>query len=149
MTVPEIPAEPLRQAEESAAGPAAALIERLAEKLGGKASVSAVFGEPVVSEGITIIPVAKAGFGVGAGVGGGKRSTGTAQGGGGGGGVSAAPLGYIEIKDGNAVFTPIRDPMAGVLVPLAALGAATAAVGLVRGLIRSRGRGPGLGRRFR
>ena len=138
MTVPEVPAESRRQVEQSVTGPAAELIERLAEKLGGKASVSAVFGEPVVRDGITIIPVAKAGFGFGFGVGRGQRSAGTAQGGGGGGGVSAAPLGYLEIKDGNAVFRPIRDPMTSLLIPLAALGAGSVALRIARGLLRRR-----------
>ncbi len=53
MTVPEIPAEAQQQAEASVAGPAAEVLERLAEKLGSKASVSAVFGEPVARAGIT------------------------------------------------------------------------------------------------
>ncbi|MFI2350740.1 hypothetical protein ACH492_27615 [Streptomyces sp. NPDC019443] len=44
-------------------------LELLAEKLGGRAFVTAVYGELVVSEGVTIIPVAKAGFGFGGGAG--------------------------------------------------------------------------------
>jgi uncharacterized spore protein YtfJ len=110
MTAPEIPPEV------QATGPAAEILERLADKLGGKASVSAVFGDPVERDGITIIPVAKVGFGLGAGAGTGNAKL--AQGG--GGGVSATPAGYIEIKDGNAVFKPIRDPLADVLIPLGA-----------------------------
>ena len=38
MTVPEIPPEAQQQAEASVAGPAAEVLERLAEKLGSKAS---------------------------------------------------------------------------------------------------------------
>jgi uncharacterized spore protein YtfJ len=67
MTDPEITVEAQQQAEASVAGPAAKVLERLAEKRGSKASVSAVFGEPVARAGITIIPVAKVGFGCGAG----------------------------------------------------------------------------------
>lgn len=138
MSVPEIPSEVQRQVEASMAGPAAEVLERLAEKLGSKASVSAVFGDPVRCEGVTIIPVARTGFGFGAGIGRGRRSGELAQGGGGGGGGSAAPIGYIEVKDGTAVFKPIRDPLVDVLVPLAALIAGSAAPRILRMLRRGR-----------
>jgi len=138
MTVPEIPPEAQQQAEASVAGPAAEVLERLAEKLGSKASVSAVFGEPVARAGITIIPVARVGFGFGAGAGSGRKQAEVAQGGGGGGGASAAPVGYIEIKDGHAVFKPIRDPLVDVVVPLATLVAGFAAPRMVRRLLRRR-----------
>src|SRR5262245_15742312 len=137
MTVPEI-SDAKRQAEASAAGPAAEVLERLAEKLGSKASVSAVFGEPVARAGITIIPVARIGFGFGAGAGRARKEAEAAQGGGGGGGASAAPVGYIEIKEGNAVFKPIRDPLVDVVIPLATLVAGLAAPRMVRRLARRR-----------
>jgi uncharacterized spore protein YtfJ len=137
MTVPQTTSEAQQQAEASMAGPAAEILERLAEKLGNRASVSAVFGEPVQCDGITIIPVAKFDFGFGAGVGRGKIAK-TLEGGGGGGGASTAPVGYIEIRDGSAVFKPIRDPLVDVLVPLAALIAGSAAPRIVRGLVRLR-----------
>jgi uncharacterized spore protein YtfJ len=138
MTVPEITVEARRQAEASVAGPAAEVLERLAEKLGSKASVSAVFGEPIARAGITIIPVARVGFGFGAGAGRARKDAETSQGGGGGGGASAAPVGYIEIKDGNAVFKPIRDPLVDVIVPLATLIAGFAAPRMVRRMTRRR-----------
>jgi len=138
MTVPEITPEVQQHAEASVAGPAAEILERLAEKLGSKASVSAVFGEPVARAGITIIPVARVGFGFGGGLGRGGRQSEIAQGGGGGGGASAAPVGYIEIKDGNAVFKPIRDPLVDVVVPLITLVAGFAAPRLLRRLLRRR-----------
>ena len=138
MTIPEIAAEAQQQAEASAAGPAAEVLERLAEKLGSKASVSAVFGEPVARAGITIIPVARIGFGFGAGAGRARKEAEAAQGGGGGGGASAAPVGYIEIKEGNAVFKPIRDPLVDVVIPLATLVAGLAAPRMVRRLARRR-----------
>jgi uncharacterized spore protein YtfJ len=140
MTVPEITSQAQQQAEASVAGYAAEVLERLADKLGGKASVSAVFGEPVERDGITIIPVATIGFGFGAGVGRGKKDAEIAQGGGGGGGASAAPVGYIEIKDGSAVFKPIRDPLVDVVVPLASLIAGYAAPRMVRRLAMLRRR---------
>src|SRR5215213_5611875 len=45
-------------------------IERMAERVGGKASVRAVFGDPIERDGITIIPVAKVRWGFGGGAGG-------------------------------------------------------------------------------
>jgi uncharacterized spore protein YtfJ len=142
MTVPEIPseaqAEAQRQAEATLATPAADILERLAEKLGSKASVSAVFGEPVRCEGVTVIPVAKVGFGFGAGIGRRRKDAASAQGGGGGGGGSAAPMGYIEIKDGNAAFVPVPHPLVDTLVPLAALIAGSAAPKILRRLRRGR-----------
>lgn len=138
MTAPEITSETQQQAEASVAGPAAEILEGLAEKLGGRASVSAVFGEPVARAGITIIPVARVGFGFGGGVGGRRGHSDIAQGGGGGGGASAAPAGYIEITDGNAVFKPIRDPLVDVVVPLVTLVAGLTAPRMVRRLLRRR-----------
>jgi uncharacterized spore protein YtfJ len=127
-----------QQAEASVAGPVAEILVSLAEKLGSKASVSAVFGEPVARAGITIIPVAKVSFGFGSGVGRGRRQSEIAQGGGGGGGVSAVPAGFIEITDGNAVFKPIRDPLVDVVLPLVTLVAGLAAPRMVRRLLRRR-----------
>jgi uncharacterized spore protein YtfJ len=134
MSVPEISSETRQQAEATVAGPIGEVLARLADKLGSKASVSAVFGEPVDREGITIIPVAKVGFGFGGGLGRGRGRSEIAggSGGGGGGGASAVPAGYIEIKDGNAVFKPVRDPLADVLVPLATLVAGFLAPRLAR-----------------
>ena len=138
MSVPEVPPEAQQQAEASAAGLAAEVLERVAGVLGSKASVTAVFGEPVARAGITIIPVARVGFGFGGGAGKGRKQTDTGQGAGGGGGASAVPAGYIEIKDGNAVFKPIRDPLVDVVVPLATLVAGFAAPRMVRRLLRRR-----------
>jgi len=138
MTGPEITPQAQRQAEASVAGPATEVLERLAEKLGSKASVSAAFGEPVARAGITIIPVAKVGFGFGAGAGRGRKQDEVAQGGGGGGGALAAPVGYIEIKDGNAVFKPIRDPLVDVVLPLVTLVAGLAAPRMARRVLRRR-----------
>jgi uncharacterized spore protein YtfJ len=122
----------------SVARPAAELLERLAGKLGAKASVSTVFGDPVERDGITIIPVATVGFGFGAGVGVGRKTKDDdqGQGGGGGGGTWAAPRGYIEVKDGEAVFKPIRDPKTDAL--LAALVTGSTALQVMRMLLRRR-----------
>jgi Sporulation protein YtfJ (Spore_YtfJ) len=91
-------------------------VERVAQRMGAAASAKAVYGDPVEHDGVTVIPVAKLrwGFGGGSGRKQGKRGKG------GGGGMHAAPLGYIEMKDGQTEFKPIRDPM--ILVPLVAVG---------------------------
>jgi uncharacterized spore protein YtfJ len=96
-------------------------IERLAERVGGRAQASAVFGEPVERSGLTVIPVAKATWGVG----GGSGEKAGEHGLGGGGGMAVAPLGWIEVRDEGAVFKPIRDPrlMAGAGAAAAALTA--------------------------
>ena len=92
-------------------GSADTFIGTMAEKLGAVARAATVFGEPVDREGITVIPVAKARWGFGGG--GGQRKNegagGTQEdGAGGGGGVLVSPVGFIEIKNNQANFRPIR-----------------------------------------
>ncbi|MBT2525607.1 sporulation protein [Streptomyces sp. ISL-99] len=130
-------------AVETATGSAEAatrMLERLADQLGGRASVTAVFGEPVTCEGVTVIPVARAGFGFGGGAGRENSAAKTGEGGGGGGGAEVRPVGFIEIRIGTAVYRPIRDPWADIIVPLVALLAATTAPRLVRTIARRRNR---------
>ncbi|PWI14698.1 sporulation protein [Streptomyces sp. Act143] len=129
---------PAPSPEPGAAQASVTLLERLAEKLGGKASVGAVYGEPITRDGITVVPVARVGFGFGGGAG---RETGTArtgEGGGGGGGVDARPLGYIEIKNGTAVYRPIRDPWVDIALPLAGMLVGIAGSRSARALTRRR-----------
>ncbi|NGN70247.1 sporulation protein [Streptomyces sp. A7024] len=131
---------PVRQAPtgESAANAAASLLERLAERIGGRASVTAVFGEPVTRGEVTVIPVARIGFGFGGGAG---REIGTAktgEGGGGGGGAEARPLGFIEIRNGLATYKPIRDPWADVVIPLAGVVLGTSLPKIMRRLLKRR-----------
>jgi uncharacterized spore protein YtfJ len=100
-------------AREAATGqPADRLVERLAEMLGAKATVQAVFGEPIARGDVTVVPVARVRWGFGAG---GGRSdateTGPASGSGGGGGVVAEPVGYLEIDANGTEFKPITSVM--------------------------------------
>lgn len=121
--------EPLtREVERRAAGPAAALLERLAERLGGQAGVAAVYGTPVERDGVTVIPVAKVTWGLG--VRGATKIAAEDSEPRGGGGVMAAPLGYIEIVQGQPRFRPIRDPM-----PLWGAGSLALAAGLSAWLV--------------
>ena len=79
-------------------------ISAMAEKLGAVAKAATVFGEPVERDGVTVIPVAKARWGFGGGAGQRKDEDGA----GGGGGVQVTPVGFIEIRNDEAKFRPIR-----------------------------------------
>ena len=80
-------------------------VQRLGERIGVRAGASAVFGDPVEQAGVTVIPVARARWGFGGGSGG----DGANQGAGGGGGAEVTPMGFIEIRGGDARFVRIRD----------------------------------------
>ena len=90
---------------------------KLVNSLGGTATASAVFGDPVEKGGVTIVPVARVRFGVGGGFGRGpgkkKRDEEAPDqvGYGQGGGVQATPVGYIEIAGGQAEYKRIVDPV--------------------------------------
>jgi uncharacterized spore protein YtfJ len=79
-------------------------IGTMAEKLGAVARATTVYAEPVDRDGLTVIPVAKARWGFGGGLG----HTKDEHGAGGGGGVIVTPVGFIEIKNGQATFRRIR-----------------------------------------
>jgi uncharacterized spore protein YtfJ len=122
-----------------ATGPTSAdrLLERMAELIGAKASVTAVFGEPVQNGGVTVIPVARIrwGFGGGGGLAEGPE-TGPAAGSGGGGGVAADPVGYLELGPAGAVFRPIREPYPSPLFLIASGMAAAIVIRAIARLIR-------------
>ena len=79
--------------------------ERLAERVGAAARASAVFGEAVDGQGVTVIPVARAKWGFGGGSGVREDQQGT----GGGGGTSVSPVGFIELRAGEARFRRIHN----------------------------------------
>jgi uncharacterized spore protein YtfJ len=83
------------------------LLERIGQTVGDRAQASAIFGEPVEREGVTVVPVAKARFAFGGGGGGGTREEREGFGRGGGGGVAVTPIGYIEVRDENSSFKRI------------------------------------------
>jgi len=110
--------DPLDEAKRAAeAGAADDRFSKLVEALGGTASAQAVFGAPVERDGVTVVPVARLRYGVGGGGGRGpgrrKRDVGNTEqvGYGQGGGLQAAPVGYIEIRDGRASYKRIADPV--------------------------------------
>ena len=126
-------------------------VERMAERVGGKASVRAVFGDPIERDGITVIPVAKVRWGFGGGAGRGPIAVGpgidgqtpevllsddssqSGAGSGGGGGVTAEPIGYLEIGPDGANFRPITPVMPS---PGFLLASGVAAMLVLRGLAR-------------
>src|SRR5690625_7818201 len=74
-------------------------IERIAERLGDSADSTTIFGAPVESDGVVVIPVARARLGFGGGTG---RQRGGEEGGGGGGGLVVTPAGFIGLREGRA-----------------------------------------------
>lgn len=89
------------------------MLAKIGDSLASTATVRSVFGEPIHSEGKTVIPVANVAYGFGAG--GGRapsRTTGSgepSEGGGGGGGVHAYPAGALEITQAGTRFVPFID----------------------------------------
>ena len=114
-------------------------LTRLAERLGANAAASAVFGTPVERDGVTVIPVARVRWGFGGG--GGGRKAKAQDGWGGGGGVQAAPLGFIEVRDGGARYRRVHDPLrlviAALLLPLSFTAAAAVMIVTLTALARS------------
>lgn len=97
--------------------------QSIMERLQSSASVRTGYGEPIVAEGKTIIPVARVAYGFGAGAGPVKKDQGEGQteareAGGGGGGVYARPVGVVEITKEDTKFIPIdeRRKLAGALL---------------------------------
>ena len=126
-------------------GPIDGFVERMAERIGAKASVRSVFGDPIERDGFTIIPVARVRWGFGGGAGSGPvavgpgrpdaspfsdaadgAADGTSTGSGGGGGATADPVGYLEIGPDGATFISIASPRPSAGFMLAA--GATAAL---------------------
>jgi uncharacterized spore protein YtfJ len=86
------------------------LIESAVAHLRSTASVKTVYGDPVVAEGKTIIPVARVAYGFGGGSGSSQsnstdpESPSTHAPTGGGGGMSAKPVGVVEITPHETKF---------------------------------------------
>lgn len=78
--------------------------EKLVERLGPQA----VFGEPVRTGAMTVIPVAEVRTGFGFGGGQGSKTGEEGSGGGGGAGVRVTPRGYIQVTGDRVRYRPIR-----------------------------------------
>lgn len=97
------------------------------EQLRESASVESVFGDPVETDGRTLVPVARVSYGFGGGFGRGPSGDETrdetawepgepsgmeaesGEGGGGGGGVSARPVGVLEVSADGTRFVRFGD----------------------------------------
>jgi uncharacterized spore protein YtfJ len=125
-----------QEIDRMAQGQAGAILDRLADRLRGAANATAVYGAPVVRDGVTVIPVAKIrwGFGGGGGSGNSPGGQGSGSGEGGGGGVLATPMGYIEMRDGSTEFKQINDPMTLFIVPPIIIASGISAMLILRGL---------------
>ena len=102
--------------------------DAITDRLQHSAGSNAVFGEPIVAEGKTIIPVARIRYGFGGGFGADETATEidvfdeefgeeehdgderpTGEGGGMGGGVDASPVGVVEITETETRFVRFAD----------------------------------------
>lgn len=106
------------------------LIEGAVEQLRSSASVKTVYGDPIVVDGKTVIPVAKVAYGFGAGHGSGthakKSPDGKApvagEGEGAGGGIAARPVGVVEITGQETKFVPFGAPKKLMITALVGAG---------------------------
>ena len=115
-------------------GPADRFLELLAERVGARAGVHAVFGEPIEQGDLTIVPVARVRWGFGGGHGSADDATsGSGSGSGGGGGVSADPIGYIQLTPDGATFERIGETSPS---PMLVLAAGLAAAMILRAVAR-------------
>lgn len=97
-----------------------AILEQFAERMGEHITPSVVFAPPIERDGVTVIPVARAQWRVGegndtspqAGPAGTQAVVGRST------RVSMTPVGYIEVKDGQARFRPIFDAATLLWLPL-------------------------------
>ena len=85
------------------------ILKNISDRLEGSADVKKVFGEPIVLEGRTIVPVAKVRYGFGGGFGEGKGDEDAGQGGGGGGGVEVSAIGILEVTSQGTRYTSFED----------------------------------------
>ena len=113
------------------------LIEGAVEHLQTSASVKTVYGTPIVTEGKTVIPVAKVAYGFGGGSGSGPKKEGdgkpVGEGEGAGGGVAARPVGVVEITNEGTKFVQFGAPKKLAITALVGAG-----IGLVTGWLLAR-----------
>ncbi len=85
------------------------------EKLRGMINADIITGNPIVVDGITMVPVSRVSYGLA--TGGSDFPSKTGQdlfGGGGGAGVSVVPVAFIVVKDGKVKMLPIYNELTTV-----------------------------------
>ncbi|MEU4540127.1 spore germination protein GerW family protein [Streptosporangium sp. NPDC023825] len=113
-------------------------ITEMIEQAKDTVSIRRVFGEPIVQDGLTIIPVARVVGGGGGGSGSGEREGDRpSEGSGGGLGFGVTPTGVFVVKDAEVRWQPAVDVnrivLGGQIVAIAALLT-------VRAIVRARAR---------
>ncbi|PDP85801.1 hypothetical protein CQJ94_18785 [Glycomyces fuscus] len=106
--------------------PALSALARLIENTGASARSSSVFGDPVVAEGSTVVPVARVTALTMMGGGSSRLFTAGGDGAGGTGFVRVRPAGFLLIDREGARYRPIRQPASLMVIPLAVVTAAAA-----------------------
>lgn len=100
-------------------------ITELMDKVQDSTTVKRVYGEPIIHEGVTVIPVAKVAGGGGGGIGKQEGGDKPGEGSGGGFGVGVTPTGVFVIKEGKVRWQPAVDVnrviLGGQLVAIVAL----------------------------
>ncbi|RNI26948.1 spore germination protein GerW family protein [Rufibacter latericius] len=88
----------------------------VADSLAQNASIKNLFGEPIETQGKTIITVAQIAMGLGGGYGQGRKAEDAdGEGAGAGGGVYAVPKGIFEITEKTTRFVPVTSPQTFLL----------------------------------
>ena len=92
-------------------------LKGIVEQIRDTATVKTIYGEPVKTEGKTIVPVARVRYGFGGG--GGTQEQGPTPdegggpkqnvGGGGGGGIDVTPIGFIEVTQDETRFVSFEE----------------------------------------
>ena len=103
-------------------------INKITDRLQAAATAKTVYGEPLLIEGKTLIPVAKVRYGFGAGSA--DDADENPDGGGGGGGVEISPIGVIEITPGETKYISLEGPRAFIKYALVAMAIIALIVGL-------------------
>ena len=117
-------------------------VAKIADLISNRAGMHLVYAEPIVRDGVTIVPVARIRFGFGGGGGQSPTAEGNPEagrpsaGGGGGGGVIAAPAGFLVLRGDEVSYRPIRDPARTALAVAAGAFAVSWALRALRRLFR-------------
>lgn len=107
------------------ADPIGRILDRVGERIGARATVRVLFGDPIERGDVSVVPVARVRWGYGGGGGTGPATTSAqnsetmAGGSGAGGAVMADPIGYLEIRPSGAAYVPLASPYPNPLLVIA------------------------------